>query len=131
MTRAIFFYGLFMSPDHRPKDVALGRRVRACVEGWRLVVEARATLVQEPGARALGMIEWLDDAALNRLYDGPAMAAYRPVEVTCTRLDGGDEVAALAWIAEPGGAAADPDYLARLRDAMRGCGLPEEAWQGL
>jgi hypothetical protein len=80
---SIFFYGLFMDEDLlkeqgiRVLDSAVGS-----VEGFRLAIGARATLLPEAGSRAFGVLMHLNPGDTQELYSSPGLADYVAEPVT-------------------------------------------------
>ncbi len=131
-----FFYGLFMDSDilERQHIHALNPR-QAYVEGFRLRIGNRATLVPESGARAYGMLFALAHDDLDKLYAGPGLEAYRPEAVVARTLvqskaqtTAGDAVPALVYnlLTAPEPHEANAEYAARLRDTLGRLGFPAE-----
>ena len=115
-----FFYGLFMDADIlRESRILPERPRRAFVEGFRLLIGQRATLVPVPGARAYGMVFALTHDDLESLYGVPGLEQYRPEAVLAQSLEG-EALPALCYNLReaPGPDEANPDYAARLRAAL-------------
>ena len=90
-----FFYGLFMDSDIlRQSQVRAVSPRRAYVDGYRLRIGRRATLVPTPGARAYGMVFALTHDELEKLYGAPGLEEYRPEAVLALSMEG-DAVPAL------------------------------------
>jgi Gamma-glutamyl cyclotransferase, AIG2-like len=130
-SKAVFFYGLFMGAAYRKDPSAPRVGQRAVLTDYALIIETRATLIPRIGAKAWGLVEHVDDAELDALYTGPAMASYKPVPVICRSLEEGDAIPAVTYIAPLSDAPADPAYVLKLVDVLRSCGLPPESWEGL
>lgn len=73
----VFFYGLFMdesllaSKGIRPKVSVFGY-----VEGYRLQIGERATLLPEPDSRSYGMVMEISDDQVAELYSAPSVCDY-------------------------------------------------------
>ena len=123
-----FFYGLFMDADIlREGGILPERPRRALVEGFRLLIGQRATLAPAPGARAYGMVFALTHDELESLYGAPGLEQYRPEAVTARPLEG-EALPALCYNLRdaPGPDEANPDYAARLRQALGKLEFPPE-----
>ena len=124
-----FFYGLFMdqtllkSLGIKPQYPRVGS-----VPGHALRIGQRATLVEDPQARAYGMVMALTQDELRQLYGAPGLLDYQPETVSVELTDGGT-VAALCYTLHqaPAPEEANPDYARRLREVFRQLGFPTEA----
>lgn len=85
----IFLYGLFMdesllaSKDVHPTESAIGY-----VDGFRLHIGQRATLLPEPHSRAYGVLMQVSPDDVAALYSEPSVADYVPESVTVELEDG-------------------------------------------
>jgi hypothetical protein len=129
--QAVFFYGLFMDPAYREGPSVPRVRQRAVLPDYALIIETRATLIPQIGAKAWGIVEDVTHAELNALYAGPAMASYKPLAVTCRGLEAGGAIPAITYIAPLSDAPADSAYVLKLANVLRSCGLPPESWESL
>jgi hypothetical protein len=122
----VFFYGLFMDEGLlREKGLnPLDRRV-ACVENFRLLIGARATLVPCAGANVYGVLFSLTRGEVDALYSEESVSAYRPEAVTA-RVDGGGDASALCFNlpAPPSAGERNPQYALKLRELAARVGLP-------
>lgn len=124
----VFFYGLFMDADllARKGVRAAGPRV-ARLDGYALVLGARATLVPAAGETVYGVVMDVPADDLARLYADPSVGAYRPEPVRAV-LDDGRPVEAVCYNLprplEPG----EPNraYARQLRDLAERLGFPGE-----
>lgn len=124
----VFFYGLFMEEallrgkGLRPRGGRVG-----FVEGFRLVVGRRATLVREEGGRVYGVLYSLRRDEVEALYSEESVRAYRP-EVVSAREAGGGVVEALCFnLPEPPSPGErDEVYASRLREFAAREGLPDD-----
>ncbi|MDH4255948.1 MAG: gamma-glutamylcyclotransferase [Gammaproteobacteria bacterium] len=97
----VFFYGLFM--DERllatkgiePADVKLG-----FVDGHRLRIGERATLIRRPGGRVYGAMMDIAPAEATALYAEDSLADYLPEAVVVELMDG-KRVEATCYILPP------------------------------
>ena len=85
----VFFYGLFMDESLlakkgiKPSEVNLG-----FVEGFRLRIGERATLVRRPDSRAYGALMDIAASDATDLYAEESVADYLPEPVIVKLLDG-------------------------------------------
>lgn len=124
---AVFFYGLFMdqsllaSRGIVPSVVTAGH-----VDGYRLRIGNRATLVPEPGSRAFGVVMTIRRDEARALYCDETVADYVPESVSVT-LPGGVVRSAICYnlpLSELQGAnSAYADSLLRLATKL---GFPQE-----
>lgn len=127
-TVAVFFYGLFMDIDLlRQRGVAAGNPQRARLDGYRLVLGSRATLVPAPGSSAHGILMHLPREDIERLYDEPSLKAYRSEEVR-VKLGDGQTVSALCYnLPQPlPRSAPDRNYARQLYELAVKLGLPDD-----
>ena len=123
---AVFFYGLFMDADLlRTKGAHPVNLRSACVPGFALRIGQRATLLQNPNARAYGIVMELTHVEIEQLYSEASVRAYR-VEAVLAELADGSQVPALCFnlLVPPGPEEANAEYAAKLRDLARRLGLP-------
>jgi hypothetical protein len=122
----VFFYGLFMDADLlRTKGAHPVNLRSACVPGFALRIGQRATLLQNPNARAYGIVMELTHVEIEQLYSEASVRAYR-VEAVLAELADGSQVPALCFnlLVPPGPEEANAEYAAKLRDLARRLGLP-------
>jgi hypothetical protein len=123
-----FFYGLFMDGQLlRNNQVTPAKPRPAYVEGFRLCIGERATLIPSSGAHAYGMLFALTHSELDRLYAGPGLERYRP-EAVLARTLGGQACPALCYNLRevPSHDERNPEYAARLQEVLRKLGFPDE-----
>ena len=123
---SVFFYGLFMDEDllkeqgARVLDSAVGY-----VEGFRLAIGERATLLPEAGSRAFGVLMQLNPGDTKLLYSGADLADYvaEPVTVSLP----GDHTAAAVCFNLPADklAGSNRDYATKLLALATRVGLPD------
>ena len=122
----VFFYGLFMdesvlaSRGVQPADATLGY-----LEGYRLHIGKRATLLPEANARAYGVLMKVVPEDVASLYSAPSVADYvaEPVVVT---LPGNIRVSAVCYnlpATKLGGT--NPEYAAALLALAGKLGMPD------
>ena len=122
----VFFYGLFMDADLlRTKGAHPVNLRSACVPGFALRIGQRATLLQNPDARAYGIVMELTHVEIEQLYSEASVRAYR-VEAVLAELADGSQVPALCFnlLVPPGPEEANAEDAAKLRDLARRLGLP-------
>lgn len=85
----VFFYGLFMdvsllaTKGVEPAAVQVG-----FVDGYRLRIGERATLLRRPGSRAYGVMMDIAPGEATRLYADASVADYVPETVLVEHMDG-------------------------------------------
>jgi Gamma-glutamyl cyclotransferase, AIG2-like len=124
----VFFYGLFMDESLlREKGLSPEERSLASVEGFRLVIGERATLVRREGAKAFGVVYTLTRGEVKALYSEESVSAYRS-EVVPARLADGRVAQALCFNlpAPPSEGERNPVYASKLRALARRIGLSDE-----
>lgn len=124
----IFFYGLFMDLELlRQKGLTPVNPRKSHVEGFRLLIGRRATLVPDPGSRAYGMVMGLSSHEIAQIYSWPGLERYFP-EAVLAHPPEGDPAPALCYIlAEPPPAhERNPEYAAQLRASLQALGFPAE-----
>lgn len=122
----VFFYGLFMDEALlREKGLRPENRRAASVEGFRLVIGERATLVACAGSAVYGVLFSLGRDEVDALYSEESVSAYRP-EVVAARPAGGGVTTALCYnLPEPpAGGVRNPAYASKLRELAAREGLP-------
>lgn len=126
-----FFYGLFMDAQLlRGKGIeAIDPRI-ARLDGYRLSIGRRATLLETAGSAVHGVVMTLARADLQRLYSEESVRAYeaQPVSVS---LQNGQRLGAIAYVlpralhdAQP-----NPEYAAKLHQLAGTLGLPRDYLQ--
>lgn len=121
----VFFYGLYMDPEIlRQKDVGPRNPRIGKLENYRLKIGNKATLLREDGSCAWGMVYSLTHAEINSLYWGAGLDDYA-AEAVMVKV-GDDLVVALCCnlIEPPAENESNPDYQAKLQQAMDRLGMP-------
>ena len=122
----IFFYGLFMDEDLlRNHGLHPSSPRRARLDGFRLHIGQRATLVREDGQAVYGMVMNLSDQEAEQLYAQPSVADYRPEDVSA-RLDDGSPVKAVCYNLPADAVTADSnqEYANKLHKLAATLGFP-------
>ncbi len=107
----VFFYGLFMdetvlaAEGIQPTDVQPG-----FLDGYRLRIGDRATLVRQPGDRAYGVLMTIAEREAASLYADASVADYLPEPVNVELLDGTRHRATCYNLPEERVAGAKPEY---------------------
>ncbi len=124
----VFFYGLFMDADLLRTKGAQPNNIRhACVPGFAPRIGQRATLLENPDARAYGMLMELSHDEIEQLYSEASVRAYRP-EAVLAELTDGSRVAALCFnlVVPPRPEEINSEYAAKLRGLARQLRLPSD-----
>jgi hypothetical protein len=124
----VFFYGLFMEEALlREKGLRPEDRRLASVEGFRLVIGERATLVRCEGGEAHGVLFSLTRVEVEALYSEESVSAYRS-EVVSARTPDGRVAQALCFNlpAQPSLDERNPLYASKLKELAERLGLPAE-----
>lgn len=96
-TTSVFFYGLFMDESLlASKDVHPTRSAIGYVDGFRLHIGERATLLPEAGSRAYGVLMDVARPDLAKLYSEAGVADYEP-EPVIVILPGDIEIRAICY----------------------------------
>lgn len=98
---AVFFYGLFMDQSLlASKGIIPSSATAGYVDGYRLRIGKRATLMAEPGNRAYGVLMTIAHEEAADLYSAESVADYVPEPVSVT-LPGGVVKAAICYNLPP------------------------------
>ncbi len=124
---AVFFYGLFMDKSVlAAKGIVPSSAAVGTVDGYRLRIGKRATLVPEPGGRVHGVVMTIGEDEAADLYSDESVADYVPEPVS-VRLPGGVVTSAICYNLPPGDLgkvnAAYADALVRLATTL---GFPQD-----
>ena len=120
----VFFYGLFMDTEVlRRHGFQPLNACKATLDGYRLVIGARATLVPDDHGVVHGIATELTQEELQRLYAAPGLEAYRP-DAVLLRV-GGAALPALCYnLMSPPAVGSNPDYSEKLRALCTELGMP-------
>jgi hypothetical protein len=124
----VFFYGLFMDDSLlRQKGVPSPEGRRASVQGFSLVIGARASLVPLSSGAVHGVVCRLTHAEIHALYSDASVNVYRP-EAVLAHLEDGTLVPALCFNLPlpPSPDERNRDYAAKLRRLAERIGLPAD-----
>ena len=123
---AIFFYGLFMdtslltSKGVRPTEATFG-----FVDGFRLHIGQRATLLPETNYRAYGVLMRIDSEDATALYSEQSVADYVE-EAVVVNLSGGTQVSAVCYnLPAARLTGRNPEYAVALLALATKLGLPD------
>jgi hypothetical protein len=124
-----FFYGSFMNPavlakaEVHPTDLQMAR-----LDGWRLSIAPRATLIPSESDSVHGVVARLSHADLDKLYakDWFGFGTYLPEAVTVTDTTGRrlPAMCYIAWQTEGGRPA--HDYVDKILSIAREYSFPED-----
>ncbi len=122
----IFLYGLFMdkslltSKGVHPTEPAI-----AYVDGYRLHIGQRATLLPEANCRAYGVLMRIDSEDAAALYSEQSVADY-VAEAVVVKLPGGTQVSAICYnLPAAKLTGKNPEYAAALLALATELGLPD------
>ena len=124
----VFFYGLFMDENLlREKGLDPRNRRLAELEGYALMIGARATLVRRTGSSAHGVVFTLTQAEIDQLYSDPSVSMYRSEQVF-VRTTNGSVAPALCFNlpSPPDADERNPEYAAKLKALGTRIGLPRD-----
>jgi hypothetical protein len=129
MTKRIFFYGLYMdaalleSMGFRPRRVGAAR-----LDGNRLQIGERATLVVAEEKSCYGFLIDLSTEEVSALYSRPEVRGYVPQAVVVTLLADSSTQEANCYVLPPGetGSNTNVEYAAKLSALASRLGLPAE-----
>lgn len=129
MQRAIdvFFYGLFMDRNALlAQGLKPGPARRARVDGYRLHIGERATLMPDPGGVVWGVVMAMPFDVIECLYAASSVVEYRP-EAVLAKLEDGTLVATLCYNLPDGAArGANPAYAQSLCALAERLSLPAD-----
>jgi hypothetical protein len=126
-TVEVFFYGLFMDVSVlTSKGIEPSLTTIGYVDGFRLRIGRRATLVAEPDSRTYGVLMTVERDAVEDLYADESVADYIPEPVS-VRLPGGTVRSAICYNLPPGGLeGANSAYAESLLALATNLGFPAE-----
>ena len=122
----VFFYGLFMderllaTKGVKPTNISVG-----FVDGYRLSIGERATLVRHPGDRAYGAMMDIDPDEATHLYAEDSVADYLPEAVTVELTDGTQVEATCYNLPSAKVTGTNKDYAESLLKVANRLGLPD------
>lgn len=122
----VFFYGLFMDEVLlAQKGLGFSGSQVGCLDGYRVCVGERATLIRQPGSQVFGIVVDAETRSVEQLYAEAGLQDYRPEEVTVALDDGTTVTAACYNLRRPGRADANTDYANALLELATRLGFPE------
>lgn len=122
----VFFYGLYMVPELLTQKGVVPRNPRkASLEGFKLRIGNKATLLRDQDGIAHGMVYSLSDDELYSLYQGAGLVEYA-AETVMVDVDG-EPIPAVCCnlICPPEDFESNPEYVDKLKAAMGLLGLPQ------
>ena len=123
---AVFFYGLFMDESRlAAKGIRPSRATVGYLDGYRLRIGRRATLVPDRDARAYGVLMALRAEDVRALYADESVADYVPESVTVTLPAGSLEPAVCYLLSEDDLEGTNPRYARDLRALADRLGFPD------
>jgi hypothetical protein len=123
---AVFFYGLFMDESLlASKGVHPTERTIGYVDGYKLHIGKRATLLPEKNSRAYGVLMKITSQEAAALYSEPSVADY-VAEPVVVQLPGELHVSAVCYTLPAAKlAGTNPEYAAALLTLATELGLPD------
>jgi hypothetical protein len=123
---SVFFYGLFMDASMlASRGIHATDPAVACLDGYRLRIGERASLLPEPGSRAYGVLMKVAPQDVKALYSEPSVADYVAEPVVAT-LPGDIRVPAVCYnLPAAKLAGTNPGYAAALLTLATRLGLPD------
>lgn len=123
----VFFYGLFMDESLlEGKGVHVSESKVAVLEGYKLQIGRRATLVRDPTARSFGVVGRLTRQDAKLLYSEESVADYVAEPVSVTLPDGTNEAAVCYNLPAEKLEGTNPDYADALLQLAGALGFPDE-----
>lgn len=123
----VFFYGLFMDESLlRGKGVRVSGPRVAVLEGYRLQIGRRATLVQDVTARSFGVVGRVGRRDAELLYSEESVADYVAEPVAVTLPDGTTEAAVCYNLPAEKLGGTNPEYARSLLHLASKLGFPAE-----
>jgi len=123
----VFFYGLFMDESLlQGKGVHVSGSRVAVLEGYKLQIGRRATLVQEPNARSFGVVSRISRQDAELLYSHESVADYVAEPVRVTLPDGETEAAVCYNLPAEKLEGTNPEYAQALLQLAGKLGFPDE-----
>lgn len=124
---AVFFYGLFMDESLlASRGIVPSRSMVGYIDGYRLKIGKRATLVANGAGRAYGVLMTIERQDATALYSAESVSDYVPEPVSVTLPDGTIEPA-ICYILPPGKLeGANSAYADSLLQLATKLGFPDE-----
>ncbi len=121
----VFFYGLYMDPQALAQKAVDARHPRiARVDGYRLRIGHKATLLREEGGVAHGMVYALTHAEINALYRDAGLDDYAAEALLAQVGETSLPVLCCNLIVPPEEDETNPAYREKLLAAMTRLGVP-------
>jgi len=123
----VFFYGLFMDESLlEEKGVRLSGSRVAILEGYKLQIGRRATLVRDLTGRSFGVVGRLSRQDARLLYSHESVADYAAEPVSVTLPDGTTEAAVCYNLPAEKLEGTNPEYADALLQLACKLGFPDE-----
>jgi hypothetical protein len=121
---AAFFYGLYMDAEVLARfGVVPNRLQQASLDGYRIQIGQKATLVADSEATVHGILADLQHHELETLYATGDLSAYYQIQVLAT-VEGSGHIHAVCYIAEEDQAPRNREYAFDLAQLARKLSLP-------
>ncbi len=122
----VFFYGLFMDETLlATKGLRPGNARVGFVDGFRLRIGDRATLVRDPKGRSYGVLMDISAAEATALYADRSVADYQPESVSVQLMDGPPLDATCYNLPVDKATGANRQYAEALLSIARNLGFPD------
>lgn len=122
----VFFYGLFMDEALlAKKGISPNSTDVGFVDGFKLRIGERATLVRSGGSRSYGVMMSISSDEANELYSESSVADYVPESVTVVLADGNKVEATCFNLPVDKVAGTNRAYTEALWELANSLGLPE------
>jgi hypothetical protein len=105
--------------------VVPGRLQQGHLDGYRIQIGQKATLLPDSGATVHGILAYVHPHELETLYSAEDLSAYHPIHVLAQVMEGG-HVQAVCYIAEEDSLPLDREYGFKLAQLARKLGLPTD-----
>ena len=123
----VFFYGLFMDESLlEGKGIHVSGSRVAVLEGYKLRIGRRATLVRDPTARSFGVVSRVARQDVELLYSHESVADYVAEPVCVTLPDGTTEAAVCYNLPAEKLEGTNPEYAHALLQLACKLGFPDE-----
>ena len=122
----VFFYGLFMDETLlASKGIRPSAATKGFVDGFRLRIGQRATLLADSGGRAYGVMMDIAESEAKELYAEASVADYAPEPVTVELVDGAQAKATCYNLPVELVSGTNKEYAKALLSLAKKLGFPE------